>query len=86
MLGRGARYSKNCITHIGKSLQLEVCIEAYNCALRHATRVKFLDLGERRTGYRLAFKAKAYDLLEWRYEQFCIKSSLLLCREVCYPG
>ena len=34
----------------------------------------------------LAFEVKAYDLREWRYEQFCIIRSLLLCHALCYSG
>ena len=69
-----------------REIAREARIGAYNFALSQATSMKFQDLGERRTGYRLAFEVKAYDLREWRYEQFCITSSLLLRREVCYPG
>ena len=64
----------------------ESCVGAYNFALGHTTYVKFPDLGELTTGYRLVFEVKAYNLREWRYEQFFIASSLLLRREVCFPG
>ena len=69
-----------------REIPREARVGASNFALRHATSVKLLDFGERRTGYRLAFEVKAYDLREWKYEQFCISSSPLLRREVCYTS
>ena len=76
---RGTMYSKNCITHIGKSLQrCAFGLIIVHSDMLHVHCMKFLDVGEWRRGYRLAFEVKAYDLHEWRYEQFCITSSLLL--------
>ena len=66
-----------------REIPTEACVGACSFALRHATHVKFPDLVEQRIGYRLVFELKAYDLREWRYEQFFITSSLLLHREVC---
>ena len=61
----GARYSMSC--YVYREIPTEACLGAYmyNCALSRATRVKFQDLRERITGYRLAFKVKVYDLCEW---------------------
>ena len=71
---------------VRKEIPTKAHVGACNFALRHATRLKLPYLRERKTSYQLLFEVKAYDLREWRYEQFFIASSLLLRREVCYPG
>ena len=62
MLGGGQGKVRIVLRIYRESLYIEACVGVCNFALRHATRVKFPDLGERRTGYRLAFEVKAYDL------------------------
>ena len=42
-----------------REIPTAACVGACDFALRHATRMKFQYLGERRTRYRLVFEVKA---------------------------